>query len=213
MSSVMPGSVINLTKKFNDTFGTSYTSQQLRTTYLTEFLEFFTAEFKLASDYMTNRSANYHWSPAKSIGQKNFTLLRHTPKDRQRTILYGPLFTYAKAKVFPEIFNPSYLANPEQGETVTYWQSLNNPSAVNVTPAITDVNTKLQVAGANVELDYVVGMLYDVDALMTDFQYEDSLSSPVEARKRYRNIFWHFSKNIIADPTENCIIFIMKDED
>lgn len=212
MAAVMPGSVINLTAEFNDEMGTSYTSEELRTTYLTEFLEFFTAKFKIVSDRMTNRTANYHWSPAKQIGEDNYVLLRHTPKSKQKAIMYGPLFTQAKAKVFPEIFNPQYLTEGN-GEMVDYWQSFNDPTAINVTPAVTDTTTGLQKAGNNVALDYVVGMIFDEDGLMIDYQLEDARTTPLEARKNYRNIWYSFSRNIISDNTENCVIFIMKDED
>lgn len=205
------GRVINLTKAFNDKFGTTYSSADLRTTYLTEFLQFFVAEFKLTSDYMTNRSSRYHWSPAKQIGGVNYTLLRHTPKNKQRVMLYNPLFTDAKARVFSEIFNPQYL-DVGQFEGIDYWQNFTEPSKISVTPAIPNVSGSTQVAGSPVALDYVVGMIYDEDALMIDYQLEAANTTPLEARKRYRNIWWTFSKNAINDFTENAVIFIMKDE-
>ena len=46
---------------------------------------------------------------------------------------------------------------------------------------------------------------------MTDFQLESSATTPLEARKRYRNIWWSFAKNSINDFTENAIIFTMED--
>lgn len=209
MSSLMSGSVIDMTAEFNTAYGTTLTRAQILATKRKELLELFTAKFKIVSDLMTERSAKYHWSPAKTVGGNSYTLLRHTPKDKQRALLYGPLFTEAKAMVFPEIFNPQYLADPAQAELVQYWQSIDSPSEINVTPAVTDTTTGLQKAGEAVNLPMVIGMLFDADGLMTDFQFEDALTSPVEARKRYRNIFWHFSKNIISDNTENAVIFIM----
>lgn len=205
------GSVINLTSAFNQKFGTSYTSAQLRSTYLKEFLAFFVAEFKLASDFMTERTASYHWSPVQTIdGVQYDTILRHTPKDKQRAILYGPLFTDATANVLPEIFNPEYL-NVGQYENVTYWQSQQTRAAINFTPAIPDTQTGVQKAGDPVSLDYVVGILYDVDGMMTDFQFEGADTTPIEARKKYRNTWFHNAKNAINDFTENAIIFIMAD--
>ena len=68
-----------------------------------------------------------------------------------------------------------------------------------------------QIAGTAVDLDYVLGILYDEDAIMTDFQIESSATTPLEARKRYRNIWWSFAKNSINDFTENAIIFTMED--
>lgn len=204
------GRVVNLTKAFNDRFGTAYTSAQLRSTYLKDFLAFFVATFKLASRMMTYRSAKYHWSPAKTVGGVSYTLLRHTPYDRQRVMLYEPLFTEAEALVLPEIFRPNYLDIDTQYEGIDYWQNINDPSAIDVVPAI-PTTSGTQTVGSEVELPYVVGMIYDADALMIDYQLERSYSTPLEARKAYRNIWWSFSKNAISDLTENAVIFIMED--
>lgn len=211
MQTVSPYSVFNVTEEFNKEYGTNYTTKQLLNSHKKELLKFWVSSFKIVSDRMARRSSNYHWSPAKVIDGVNYTLLRHTPKEKQRVIMYSPFFAKAEADVLPEIFNPQYLANPAQGEMVDYWQNINEPERISVIPAVTNTTTGVQEQGARVDIPYVLAVLFDEDAMMVDFQYEDSLSTPVEARKRYRNIFWHFSKNSICDPTENCIIFIMKD--
>lgn len=202
------GSVVNLTAAFNTEFGTSYTSAQLRSTYLKEFCMFLAAKIKIDSDMLTNRSKKCHWVPSK----EGYTLLRHTPKDRQRLMLYNPLMIKTQSYVFPELFNEQYL-NMENYEGVMYWQNENDPSAIKVTPAIPNLVTPAagQTAGDTVTLNYVVGMLYDVDALMIDYQLERSATTPLEARKGYRNMWWTFSKNAINDFTENAIIYIMDD--
>ena len=68
-----------------------------------------------------------------------------------------------------------------------------------------------QIKGENVELDYVVGLLTDSDGLMTDFQIESARTTPIEARKGYRNTWLHVAKGGICDPTEKCILYIMAD--
>lgn len=205
------GRVVNLTAAFNARFGTAYTSAQLRSTYLKEFLAFFVATFKEQSRLMTYRSAKYHWSPAKTVGSQSYVLLRHTPYDRQRVMLYQPLFTEAEAMVLPEIFRPEYLDINTQYEGVDYWQNFNAGAAIDVVPAIPNTAGTAQTVGAEVELDYVVGMIYDADAIMIDYQLEAASTTPLEARKHYRNMWWSFSKNAISDFTENCVIFIMAD--
>ena len=205
------GRVINLTAAFNARFGTAYTSAQLRSTYLKDFLAFFVATFKEQSRLMTYRSAKYHWSPAKTVGGQSYVLLRHTPYDRQRVMLYQPLFTEAEAMVLPEIFRPEYLDINTQYEGVDYWQNFNAGAAIDVVPAIPNTAGTAQTVGAEVELDYVVGMIYDADAIMIDYQLEAASTTPLEARKHYRNMWWSFSKNAISDFTENCVIFIMAD--
>lgn len=205
------GRVINLTAAFNARFGTQYTSAQLRSTYLKDFLAFFVATFKEQSRLMTYRSAKYHWSPSKTVGGQSYVLLRHTPYDRQRVMLYQPLFTEAEAMVLPEIFRPEYLDINTQYEGVDYWQNFNAGAAVDVVPAIPNTAGTAQTVGAEVKLDYVVGMIYDADAIMIDYQLEAASTTPLEARKHYRNMWWSFSKNAINDFTENCVIFIMAD--
>lgn len=204
------GRVINLTKAYNDRFGTSYTSAQLRSTYLKEFLAFFVATFKNTSDFMRTRSKKYHWPVSKTVDGVSYSILRHTPYDRQRVMLYQPLFREAEAMVLPEIFRPGYLDLETQYEGVNFWQAFDSGAAIKFTPAIPQASGA-QTAGDAVDLSYVVGMIYDVDGLMIDYQLEDASSTPLEARKHYRNTWWTFCKNIISDATENCVIFTMED--
>ena len=206
------GSVVNLTEAFNTEFNTNYTSAQLRTTYLKDFLAFMVAKIKIDSRMMTNRSLKNHWSPAKVVDEVPHYLLRHTPYDRQRLLLHSPLITKSESYVFPSLFNEKYL-KIENYEGVDFWQNEANPASIDVVPAIPNKTTPAngQIQGDEVKLDYLVGVLYDVDAMMTDYQLEGALSTPVEARKRYRNIWWTFARNGINDFTENAIIYYMAD--
>lgn len=222
MQSDMPGSVVNLTKAFNDKFGTSYTSEQLRTTYLKSFLEFFVAEFKAQSGYLRERSAKYHWSVPRTFRGATHNILRHTPYEFQRVYLFDRLYKDAESMVMPEIFNDEYLDLDTQYQAVSYWQSNYTDakrSKIDIVPAVIDTDTShtstygTQIQGAEVALDYVVGLICDVDGMLTDFQIETARTTPVEARKGYRNTWLHIAKNGICDPTENVILFIMKDPD
>lgn len=214
LKTTVPSGAVNLTKKFNEKFGTNYTSAELRTTYLEEFLKFFVSEFKIVSDRMVDRSALYHWTADKVIDGTTYKMLRHTPKELQRLILFNPLFTEAEAQVFPTIFNDRYL-KIDNYEGLNYWQSIDTPESVKIKCAIPDVtnsNGGLQTVSAEVNLSYVVGCLYDRDALMTQFFLESSAVTPLEARKRFYNTWWTFGRNAINDATENFVLFYMEDE-
>ena len=211
LSSAGTGAV-NLTAAFNTKFGTSYTSAQLRTTYLKQFLEFFVSEFKQYSKKLENRSVRFHVSPTKTdVAGNNLALLRHTPRDRQRVLLYQPMFMDAEAQVLPEIFNDKYLDLDKQYEGVMFWQDELKGPEIDVTPALPDYTNGTQIAGANVALSYVVGVLYDEDAMMVDYQLETANTTPLEARKRYRNTWLSIARNAINDFTENGILFYMAD--
>lgn len=204
------GGAIDMVAAFNAwNGGTTYTGTQLRTTYKKEFLGFFVYTVRLISNMLENRSIKYHWSPTKTINGVNYELLRHTPKSKQRAILYTPFLLDAEANVLPEIFNDQYL-KLENYEGVTFWQDESIPFGINITPAIPDTSDPTtQIAGTTVALDYVLGVIYDEDAVMVDYQLDASYSTPVEARKRYRNIWWHFKKNAINDFTENGVLLYM----
>lgn len=210
---------VNLTYAYNQRFGTNYTTAQLLSTYLESFLKFFVSTFKLASDRMTERSVLFHKDITKSVANpetgvsETLHILRHTPKADQKALLYNPLFVESQAWVLPSIFNPEYLSI-ENYEGVDFWQSNYDEDArpaVNIYPAYYDTTDGTQKKGDQVNLPYVVGLLFDRDAILTDFQMEGSATSPLEARKRYYNIWWHFSKNAINDPTENAVLFYMED--
>ena len=207
MSADMPGSAVNLTAEYNARFGTSYTTAQLLSTYLDDFLKFFVSTVKITSDFMTNRSMKYHWNAAAGLSKH---LTRHTPKDRQKLVLYGPLMTEAQSWVYPALFNPEYL-NIDNFESVDYWQNINDPMNIDWTPAIPDTSDPTeQTTGSEVEAT-IIGMLFDKDACVCNMQLDSALATELEARKRYRNIWWTFAKNAINDFTENAVVFYMAD--
>ena len=81
---------------------------------------------------------------------------------------------------------------------------------MNVTPAVPNAaDPTAQIQGTPVALDYVLGILYDEDAVMIDYQFDSAYTTPIEARKGYRNTFWHMRKNAISDLTENGILFYL----
>ena len=214
--------VIDFTAAYNAKFGTSYTGTQLRTTYLKSFLEFFISEFKIISNMMTKRSLAFHAAPALSLGDGYHYILRHTPKADQRFMLYSPLWEQAKAMIMPEIFNDQYLDFDKQFEAVDFWQSFSMNDADKA-----GIDLKVTIPGWLEDLignttgssdtkyifnpDYVVGCLFDRDAVLTDFQFETARTTPLEARKNYVNTWMDFGLGAIGDPSENFVCFVMSE--
>lgn len=212
--------VIDLTAAYNTRFGTNYTGAQLRTTYLKSFLEFFVSEFKIISNMMTKRSLMFHAAPPLTLSDGTHYILRHTPKSEQRFMMYTPLWEQAKALVMPEIFNTEYLNMDNQFESVDFWQSFSMSDADKA-----GVNIKVTIPGWLDDLihgtstdtdasytfhpDYVVGCLFDKDAVLTDFQFETARTTVPEARKNYVNTWLDFGLGAIGDPSENFVLFVM----
>ena len=209
----MPGSAINMTTLYNATFNPSptLTTAELLTDHFREFLEFFVETVKTVSDMMENRSTLYHLALDKTVGGVTYKLPRQTKKADQRMMMVSRFWNAAEARVLPEIFNDRYL-KLENFEKVDYWQNINDPYAIDITPAIPDLNDlTAQTAGSQVQLGNVLGLLYDRDAIMVDFHLEDVASTPLEARKHYRTVWNTINKNAINDFSENIVVFYMAD--
>ena len=202
----------NLTKGFNTKFGTSYTSAQLRSDHLKEFLAYFVAETKNIAALMRQNNTLFHLTPVKNNDAGNpLVLLRHTPYQNQKMFLYAPLFRDAEAMVLPQIFNDQYLSiNNYEG--VEFWQDVSNPAAISVTPNVLDITTGKSKKGNAVALDYVVGIIFDEDALATNYYVDRVKTTPENAAGSYYNTFYHWAKQYDDDFTENSVIFYMADE-
>jgi hypothetical protein len=163
---------------------------------------------------MGERSTAYHWAVPKTINGETYNILRHTSLENARVYMYSPLWAEVESLVLPEIFNDEYLDLNTQYQPVTFWQNNATDSdrpRVDVEPAVVNTANGTQVKGAEVKLDYVVGLITDRDGLVTDMQIETTRTTSVEARKGYRNIWQHIAKNLICDPTEKTILFYMAD--
>lgn len=201
----------NLTALFNARYNTTYTSEQLRTEHLKEFLAFLVVQLKTDTRMMERMNTMFHITPNKTDDRGNpLTLLRHTPRSIQRLLLYAPLFYEAEANVFPTIFNTEYLRT-ENYEGVDYWQNPELPSAVSVIPNQFSIATGKSEDGAQVDIPYVVGILYDRPALVTSYMYDDVNTTPVNAAADYYNTYYHWAKDYQNDFTENGILYYMAD--
>lgn len=203
---------VNLTAAFNARFGTTYTTQDLLTTQLRNFLAFFVSVLKRTSRLMERNTELFHLTPAATDDNGSaLHLLRHTPKDKQRLMLYTPLFEEAESLVLPEIFHEGMLS-PGQYEGVDFWQNVNAPASIKVTPNEFDMESGAsKTASAPVTLDYVVGMLFDEDALGVTYKVDKVYTTPINAAGAYYNTYYHMAKDYKADFTENAVVFYMAD--
>ena len=203
---------VNLTAEFNAfNGGTTYTTAQLLSTYFKEFMEYFVMRLKGDMELMSEYNSLFHLTPTKTDDAGNTLLLnRHTPPEARRLLLFMPLIRQAESTIFPSLFNDSYL-KLENYEGVEYWQNPNVPMGVNITPNELDISTGQSSNGSQVQLDNVVALLFDRDALATSVHVEDVIASPINNKGSYYNTTYHYAKDYMFDQTENMILYYMKD--
>ena len=201
----MNNGVRDLVYDFNVAFGTSYTREQLLTTYASDFWKFVAAEIKTDSERLTNMSVSNHCSVTGYD-----PIVRHTPVERQKLVVYGPAFNAQKAYVFSTLFNPEYL-NISTTEELTHWQAEDNPASINVLPSVFNETTgEANAAAAAVSVPYVLGVLFDEEALgiMPKFESAGSIYNP---HGDYTNFVWHWLYKSYCDYTENGIVYVLGD--
>ena len=165
------------------------------------FVKWLFAEMRVLSDRFTERSLAY---------QTNITghdIYRHTPKDRQRLYIYSPLMAQVDARVLSAVFNPSYL-NLGEREEVSYWQSLETPDTISVTPSQIVPATGVYVEGAAVSAP-VLGVLMDYEAAGITQVHEWSAPSPFNAAGGYTNVFYHMDVRGWNDLTEKSVVLLL----
>lgn len=200
---------VNLRAEFNTKYGTSYSVSDLLTTYLADFVAFFVWRLKGDMELMSERNDLFHIYPAKTDDAGNsLTLLRHTPADARRLILYMPLIRDEEVNVFPSLFDTSMLRISDFNG-VEYWQNPNDPMSVSVTPNQLNTTSGEAETGSAVALSYVVGLLFDRDALATEIKHESVLSTPINPRGEYINTVYHWSQNYLLDQTENMVLYYL----
>lgn len=195
---------VDLVAEYNNEYGTQYTRTQLLSTYIESFMKFVAAEIKIYSSRLTDMSTLYH---ANLTGYNK--IMRHTPKERQKMVMYEPIFIKTQAEVYSGLFNPEYL-NIGSFEGVNYWQSQSTPTAINVKPNILDVATGASKDAATaVNLDYVLGILFDEEACGVMPQFDYSSTTPFNSAGGYYNMYMHWRFNSYCDYTENAVLFVM----
>ena len=203
---------VNLTTEYNAFVGGgTYTTADLLTTQFEDFMKYFVMRLKGDMELMSEYNSLFHLTPAKNDDSGNALVLnRHTPPEMRRLLLFMPLMRQAESFIFPSLFDSSYL-RIENFEGVEYWQNPNVPMGVDVTPNELDIATGQSATGNQVQLDNVVGLLFDRDALVTSVHVEDVITSPINNRGSYYNVTYHYGKDYQLDQTENMILYYMAD--
>ena len=164
------------------------------------FIKWVYARIAAVSDQMTERSNAYH----TTLTGKN--ILRHTPKEYQRLLMFSPAMHQIKSMVLADTFHDDFLKLTPY-EAVNFWQNLNQPQQINVTASYLDVDGSVKTA--TVAKDKLFAILYDRDAMGTNVMSEGALVTPVNAKGKYYNTFHSMTKRYWNDTTENGVVFLL----
>lgn len=197
------GNVLHLLTEYNTLTGLSLTATDIyQPDNFVPFAKWLYSRVNSVSDLLRERSATYH------INVTGKTVMRHTPYDRQRMYLNAQFMNAIEATVLSTVFQDRYMRIGEY-ESVGYWQSIDTPAAINVTPTYLKSDGTLATASDAVSQANILGVIMDEEAAGITTVNQWSASTPFNAKGGYSNIFWHFTDRFWNDFTENCVVLIL----
>lgn len=183
---------IHLLTNYNDINGTALTAEQAK---LSEpFLRYAIGQMNLYSNRLENMSTLYN-----TEGET-----RHTPKSMQTFAILDEIEMLMQTQVQYAAFHDNYVKR-EANISVPYWQAAKSPYNINLKVQ----DSENPGTAKTVAIDNIIGFLFDRDALGTYRQEESVLTTPINARGRYANTFWHEKQLWFNDLSENGIIFCL----
>lgn len=195
--------VVHLLTEYNTATGQTLTINDVMLgPVYANFMRWVYGRMASISDYLTERSTKYHTSLT------GYTINRHTPIEDQRLYIYSPARHMINSSVLATTFHDRYLEQPYT-ESVNFWQSINTPDSINVTPAYLAANGTITTAGAAVTQSDVFAVLCDRDAWGITLFDESVLASPLNPRGNYYQMFYHRCNRYWNSFTENFIVFLL----
>lgn len=196
---------INLLELYNQMNGSTLkVADVFKAANFESFVKFAFSTINTIADLMTDRNTLF------SSQLTDYTIIRHTPKDRMKFYLYTDLVNKINSEVYSTVFNPDFLKLVDF-ERVNFWQSALDPSAIKNKPVLLKNDGTLASASQAVLISNVFGVLFDEEAAGYTTVNEWSQPSPFNARGGYYNQFWHFTDRYWNDFTENAVIFYLQD--
>lgn len=194
---------INVLQAYYDETGVTLTpADMFSPSNYTEFTRWLSAFMETLTDKMSERSLKYHMNITGS------EVMRFTDKANLRKYISANVLNNIKSVSQSVLYNESNVGNIAEGaKKITFWQNIDNPYSVSATPAYLNTTTgNIDVAGSAVQVDNIIGILFDRDAMGMVKRSTWSGSSPFNPAGGYYNIYWHWTQQTWNSFDENFVL-------
>lgn len=195
--------VIHLLTEYNAETGLTLTAQTVyQPDNFPAFTKWLYARIANLSDLMTEASEMYQ----TVVNGKH--IIRHTDVERQKIYLFSKMRHAFDARVLADTFHDSYLRFADV-ESVNFWQSIETPDRINVTPVYTGANGALVEPDESVTATNILGIMFDDDAAGYGYLDRRYYPTPLNAAGLYRNIWISARQKVFMDNTEKMIVLLL----
>ena len=194
--------VVHLLTEYNTATGLSLTAQSvMQPANFRAFIQWAYAKILCVSEYMTERSLAFQ------TVVNSLPVMRHTPKDRQKLMMFAPAATQAATMAMANTYHDE-LVRLGAYEAVNFWQSIATPDTVSVTPGRIGSNGAV-VTGSPVVQGNVFAVLFDEEALGYATTQQWSAPAPFNSRGGYTTLWLHETQRLWNDHSEKGVVFLL----
>ena len=194
--------MVHLLTEYNTLTGLSLTATTVfQPANYPAFIRWAFARILSISDMLTERSQMFQTNIT------NYPIQRHTPKDRQKMLLWSPADKMMTTMALADTYHEELLRLGAY-ETVNYWQSIQTPDSISVTPGYIDASGAAKTGSAVAQSD-VFGVLFDEEAMGYATMAQSWEPAPHNARGKYTTTWIHETAKTYQDTTEKGVVFLL----
>ncbi len=162
--------------------------------YDADFLRFCSVQIMMYRDRLRDASNLYNMG----------TIPTFTPTEYLHLVLNAEFAKSIEAYMMADTYHEALVAMSGY-DTVNFWQGMGDASYSFAKTTAIDITTS---DGDEVEQAYIVGIMFDRDAIMLCNEH-DRVTSAYNAKQEFINNFYKFDISLFNDTAENGIIFIL----
>lgn len=195
-------SVIHLLTEYNTLTGQSLTDQDIyQEANIAGFFRWVRARINTLARQMRERSEKFQ------VTVTGKPVMRHTENADLKIYMLADALDIIDTMVNTVTFHDEPLAYADV-EGVTYWQAIDTPDEIKVTPSVITA-AGVYAQGNAQTMSKVFGVMFDKDAMaINQYMYRVD-NTPMNARGRYYNTFLHARLQYTNDLTEKGIVLLL----
>lgn len=195
--------VVHLLTEYNTLTGQELTVNDIyKSDNFIAFVRWLYARIEVFSNRLTERTQLWH---VNIVGNE---VKRHTPKEKQKVYLFNDFMSQARTMVLSDLFQRDSMKMVDY-EGVNFWQSIDSPDSIDVTPVYTKAADGTLVTGAEQTINKVLGVIFDEEAMGFIPKNQAMGATPHNVAGRYTNLWWHWDECYYNDFTENGIVLLL----
>lgn len=172
------------------------------------FAKWFYGRINTLKRFMAERTNKYIQNITSYNGSAlSKPIMRHTPEQYLNVFMLSEFMDQVDSSALSGIYNENLL-QLGRFERVNYWQALQDPSSIAITPNILGSDGNCAAADDSVEESGIIGCLFDDEALGISI-IDEGVRSIENPRGRYFNNFYNWTCRWYNDQTEKFVALVL----